>query len=653
MGQGVMEIEIKNTRLDCLTKPGGDVRVSEISITDEFNRSEGTKYIYTKDGTIDGLSSGVVSAEPQFVRDVDDIPNYQKYYDYPSTGVIYSKVTMLNNYQSATEYLGSSVYEFITPHKDMVNLTKTPVKEADPNIMSGKDEYARSYDFKIDIQTSGIGQLKSVSHYNQINEFESSVEYEYADNVYSKPYGDLGFYTEGNVLTDFTYKEENNEIDDRRWHFYRTTKNHFPTIPQAVTFKDNYSEKRVENTAYSPITGTVLETEYYDAWGAKYRTKNVPAYTLPEYSDMGSKTANSSNKNMLSQSAGEYLYTYNEDGSEDLVSASVTTWNKDWTYRELSTSGTTSNYADVSYTNEVYRSHKNYAWKSELNDDGTYASFTDFDHNTSANNAGWEKISEVTLYDHYSRALESEDINGDKAATKYDVSGQFNLLSSANADYQEIFFSGFELDPVNNLLSDNLYFNNSSSAISTDYAHTGASSLKLSGAEGPYANMDISNHETFIVSAWVHTSNWTDATLLAKFYANENPTPINSVQASGVSAQKFKAGDWYLLYMEIPLGSHSTADRMVVSVENSNTNTPIYVDDFKLTPFESAGGCNVYDPETFKVAAILDDQHLATAYEYDDNGILKTVKQEVIDTPTLSGGFKTVKEYFYNYGKNN
>ena len=123
--QGDESMTIKNLRIPVIYNIGGNLRVSKISITDEFNESMETAYIYTKDGTPNGISSGVVSIEPLYIRPENNLPDYYNYYDYSSTGVIYGKVTALNNYKSENDYLSKSIYEFVTPHKSMISITKS------------------------------------------------------------------------------------------------------------------------------------------------------------------------------------------------------------------------------------------------------------------------------------------------------------------------------------------------------------------------------------------------------------------------------------------------------------------------------------------------------------------------------------------------
>tara|TARA_R110002096_G_scaffold186511_2_gene365573 strand:- start:9596 stop:14374 length:4779 start_codon:yes stop_codon:yes gene_type:complete len=648
--QGDESMTIKNLRIPVIYNIGGNLRVSKISITDEFNESMETAYIYTKDGTPNGISSGVVSIEPLYIRPENNLPDYYNYYDYSSTGVIYGKVTALNNYKSENDYLSKSIYEFVTPHKSMISITKSG---SDYLVNGDSKRIVKAYDIDVEVNTASIGQLKSITNLNSFDEFTSSVSYEFADNANSKPYGDLGLYTEGSILTDKYIHPGGSGTWDTYNHMLRTTKTYKPSIPQAVVFKDNTAEKRVLNTKYDATTGVVLETEYYDAWGSKFRTQTVPAYTLSEYAAMGSKTTNSSYKNMMNQLAGQYLYSYNDDGTQTLVGASVTTWNNDWSYRELSTSGNTSSYSDVSYTDEIFRTHQNYGWESELNPDGTFANFTAFDYSPTASNTNWRKQSEVTEYDHYSRIMEVEDIYGIKASNLYDVSGNFNLMSAANAGRGEIAFTGLELPPVNNLLADGMSFNNTDALISTEFAHTGTKSLRVNGAQGMIAEIDLQS-EDYIINTWIHSTNWQNAKLVADLYVGSASSPIQTIELSASNAQVLKAGDWYLLSADISTGAYPTATRMKVYVKNSspNSGTPIYADDFKCNPLESGAICTVYDPETHRVTATLNADHIAKVFEYDGNGGLKRVKQEVGDNPNYTGGMKTVQEYFHNYGKN-
>ena len=51
------------------------------------------------------------------------------------------------------------------------------------------------------------------------------------------------------------------------------------------------------------------------------------------------------------------------------------------------------------------------------------------------------------------------------------------------------------------------------------------------------------------------------------------------------------------------------------------------------------------------LTAVLDANNFATRYTYDQVGRLLTVSREVADQPYRKGGFKTLQEHQYNYGR--
>src|SRR5690606_30721266 len=57
----------------------------------------------------------------------------------------------------------------------------------------------------------------------------------------------------------------------------------------------------------------------------------------------------------------------------------------------------------------------------------------------------------------------------------------------------------------------------------------------------------------------------------------------------------------------------------------------------------------VYDQQTDELLYILDANNMASSYRYDDAGRLKAVYKEVEDAQGLTGGFKLLSQYRYNY----
>jgi hypothetical protein len=83
----------------------------------------------------------------------------------------------------------------------------------------------------------------------------------------------------------------------------------------------------------------------------------------------------------------------------------------------------------------------------------------------------------------------------------------------------------------------------------------------------------------------------------------------------------------------IPAGA-TTASLILESAGAYN----VYFDDLRLHPFNADMKTYVYDPQTLRLMAELDENNYATFYNYDEEGQLIRVKKETVQ------GIKTVKE---------
>jgi hypothetical protein len=77
---------------------------------------------------------------------------------------------------------------------------------------------------------------------------------------------------------------------------------------------------------------------------------------------------------------------------------------------------------------------------------------------------------------------------------------------------------------------------------------------------------------------------------------------------------------------------------MKIELENLSSGIPVYFDDIRIHPINGSMKSFVYDPETFKLMAELDDNNYSTFYEYDKEGGLVRIKKET------SKGVKTIQE---------
>ena len=82
----------------------------------------------------------------------------------------------------------------------------------------------------------------------------------------------------------------------------------------------------------------------------------------------------------------------------------------------------------------------------------------------------------------------------------------------------------------------------------------------------------------------------------------------------------------------------SFAKNMYIRFNNTATTMAGYIDDVRVLPFNAKMKAYAYDWRSRRLMAELDENHYATFYEYDDEGILVRIKRE---TET---GIQTVKE---------
>jgi len=90
---------------------------------------------------------------------------------------------------------------------------------------------------------------------------------------------------------------------------------------------------------------------------------------------------------------------------------------------------------------------------------------------------------------------------------------------------------------------------------------------------------------------------------------------------------------WQRFYVAIPAGWNK-----IVIKNLNNSEGAIYIDDVRIHPFDANMKSYVYDPNTLRLMAELDENNYATFYEYDDEGNLVRVKRETND------GIKTIQE---------
>ena len=271
-----------------INRKGGNLRVSSIAVQDENNNTYETRYRYI-DAENASKSSGVVAQEPDYVKSStdDDIryPFYQLF-DWPFTPVMYGRVEVLQGpFATEDDYHTKQVYAFQTPDEGMITVNSTYVDDTRFEQIMFRQlvlEFLTKKQFSIDVNTSQIGQLKSIETFkndNGTDQIASNTTLSYTGEIASPGGGNQGKFTESTLMIEKLVDVDDNApflINIHR--AFRTTKVYRPSVLQSTTtIRDGFtSEERIISRDF--FTGGTLLKESTDPLGVAYQTLMTPAY---------------------------------------------------------------------------------------------------------------------------------------------------------------------------------------------------------------------------------------------------------------------------------------------------------------------------------------------------------------------------------------
>ena len=128
--------------------------------------------------------------------------------------------------------------------------------------------------------------------------------------------------------------------------------------------------------------------------------------------------------------------------------------------------------------------------------------------------------------------------------------------------------------------------------------------------------------EKYVVGGWVSVPSQLDRSSFEDVY-------IEIRYSDGTSVQCMPEGNiidgWQRISqtIEIPKG----AKGMTIALKNTS-DASAYFDDIRFLPVNASMKSYVYDPETLRLTAELDEQNYATFYDYDEEGALVRVRKE-------------------------
>lgn len=172
-------------------------------------------------------------------------------------------------------------------------------------------------------------------------------------------------------------------------------------------------------------------------------------------------------------------------------------------------------------------------------------------------------------------------------------------------------------------------------------AHTGKYSLKVPKNENiflPQTDMVLKPRQTYHIGAWIHTASMdtlSPGNLKHRHAADSIgifvKLPNNEVIFIQPSGEVIDGWQKIEGTFTMPAGSRTRIQLGFHASEVFN------IDDIRIYPQNSAIQTYVYDPNNYKVKAVLDQNNYATIYHYDDEGNLFAIKKETVK------GIKTIQ----------
>lgn len=422
-----------------------------------------------------------------------------------------------------------------------------------------------------------------------------------------------------------------------------------------------------------------------------YYTMNLPAAWI--YAEMGKKSKNSNNFNLLSAAAGSFtthsenpLWKFTNDewyphqtNMDRVISATATEFRKNrfddniqYTIGGVSKTASMErikeefaaqngvngfDQSDLDQLNAFYYPVRSFTFigdrtsanaaSGRVYKDGTITNFEFFkwkDGGTTdveALNPHWQSPSYVTKYSPNGQPLEEVNLLGIYSTVKLGYGNLLPIMSAANAEYESVLFEDYE--------------NGSALGQTIAKAHTGTRSLNYATinngviAAQPLKLTTNLHDKGARFKVWVRLTNEGSPDPLLTEVMQGNPRlklgnttyPMNRIAT---------VGEWHLLSVDVKTWSGlNVGDAFTIQYlyDLPTAAHQLLLDDVCFHPLEAGVSMTVYNPSDFKVVAQLDDQHFAVIYEYNTEGALV---RTIIETER---GRKTVKEQQANSPKAN
>jgi hypothetical protein len=634
---------------------GGGLRVKQVinrePITDvkmtvnyNYNRAENQS-----------LSSGTTSYEPLGLDavelrggadQIDMLKSFSKLLgisrEVPAPGIMYEYVTVTTERTTGyitVQQLGKTEYQFEVFKEGMVgiwnlNPVKTQYQEMSTILLQNYASRIGNLRRMIQYDVDGNKLSELVNHYLHDEQQGQSAD---ANRAEYEPL--LARYNKQGLIMEQTVESRYNDGKSRA---VLSTRANYPSVMTGTASIDYKTGIRTgsQTLAFDFYSGQPVKTLTTDGYGNRFVSESKPAYRF--YPDMGLKFINTKNANMLSQTAEELVYKVDQNNNPTgLLTANATTWSNQSVLLNDSEQEVNSKNAHSSEPN-IWRKNQTYQWMPQertggLTNSTEFASF----FNGGQSLPDWSLTGQITLYNKYSSALEAKDMNSNYASNRMGYRQSKIVATASPASYYEMNYTGLEDETIGaGILARG--FNLGNATLVQNVKHTGEKSAMInpgqSGISYTVNSNKLKSGRNYSASVWMKQQG---NGLSAGLYYRIN----GAAMVTAVATANKKAGDWYLVNLQIPGSSIPTNANIEIGCFN-NGPAEAYFDDLRFKPINASMNTYVYNAKSGELEYTLDNSNIFTHFEYDSQSrLIKTYRE------TFGYGVKPVGEFVYNYAK--
>ncbi|MBI1289189.1 MAG: hypothetical protein GC178_16605 [Flavobacteriales bacterium] len=585
---------------------GGGVRVKSISITEpDLDQTYSLEYSY---------QNGVLTTEPDRFSGLN-LAGYSPQLLLSNSGsdrharppmVGYDQVDYVIK-GANDEVLGRSGFAFHNYYNDLrPNHTSKKVVSELSDFNSWQYNHILVRDYSL------AGRIKEQYQFDADDVLVSRTKYEYSDLALDD---DHGITEEVFYIMKMALPESNNNWSES--NVLRKQK-----INRYLKRKIIYQDDRILSTLVSerdPLTGIAIKTSSSSYSDGTEVAKSDLAYE--NESAMGSKYLSSSNKNLVSQV--ETITTYDEEEDvANLRDGTTTSWNSSFDLWDWY--GTSDVYKRFSSGYSKYLAENSKVYNGEVDP------------------ADWKLIGTTTMVDGNGRVIERSDAMGRYSSVKFGYNDRLMIAKAVNSPYQGFTHTSFEVDvrpePTIYYAEGEVLKRDGVSIALSSGAHSGDYVLQLESLNGPLFRIGLDGERgiqpgrTYFASVWVRLSNSRLASITMELDGSWSGGHLITV-SKNKTEEGLIVGDWKRLEIQLTVPD----DYVNTGGTNGNNDLRVYLsgsgyfDDFRVCPLDAKMEGMVYDNRTGRLMYALDNDNIATKYEYDAAGQLVKLFRETED----------------------